>query len=102
MHWTYCKIFLLTHDGQLPLNVLQEWSLPPRVDRYLVYTSPLQNKGVYDLITCLQRQDDRCGFFRNAALNLAEFGEYTYYIPLDNSLQLDTPIGNYSRFEVMG
>jgi len=90
--------FLLTHDGQLPLNVLQEWSLPPRFERYLVYTSPLQNKGVYDLISCLQSQEDRCGFFRNVALELAAFGEYTYHIPLTKRIQIDNPIRNYSSF----
>ena len=62
--------FLLTHEGQLPLTLSQEMRYPPRVDTYLVYSSPLQNKNLYDLVTCLQRQEDRCGFFRNAALDL--------------------------------
>lgn len=62
--------FLLTHEGQLPLTFSQEWRYPPRFDNSLIYSSPLQNKTLYDLVTCLQQQEDRCGFFRNAALDL--------------------------------
>lgn len=80
--------FLLTHEGQHPLILSQEMKYPPRVDTYLVYSSPLQNKNLYDLVTCLQRQEDRCGFFRNAALELEGVEkvsprEYKYFVSRD-------------------